>query len=329
MKKEQLITIGTALVICLVGAVFLIVNPFSEKDDDDIEIVEPDVSSTAAKEIKKAIKVLGENKWDKKNYEDIDSKIRNFSKENLINNTEKQSLDEFLNLTYIKTLNKAAKNFFASSRNSSSLSGIYSELKRYGNGKYRANVAEMKNACINFYSLKKVASKINNFDYFYDGGENQINDYFNILDNYGMKPYLSNSPLVKSIIDESKNSLKSKMSVAVIAELNPKIEGYITLQEQKDGITNSFRQELLNLEQNQLLQGKNNVRTFIDKARKDLTSHEEIALQMANVSFNPDPCEMICGKHLYYIDICKRQKAEDTQENIEVQDSVTADTTRY
>lgn len=325
MQKEQLITIGIVLFLGLLGGLYFALDPFSE-DEEIVVIPDPVVSSPAAKEIKETVKTLSKKSWNKTEYQKVDSKIRTSYTNQLISAAEQTSLEEFLNLSYIQTLNKAAKNFFASARNENGLSSIYSELKRYNGTSYRADIIEMKNACGNFYGLKKLKNKIGSFDYFYDGGKSQIENYFNNLDDYGRKKYLTKNPLVNNMINNAKSSLKSKMSSAVIAELRPKIKDYISFQEQTDGVTNAFRQELSELEQNRFLSGDNNVNSFASTARNDLDSHEEVALQMGNVRFNTKSCEEICGRHLYYISVCDGKKGT-TQDNINVQDSTVVDTT--
>jgi hypothetical protein len=327
MKKEQLVTFGI-IVIGIVGLLFFMFNPITseEKDSeqqleevvlDDFEVINP-----TAKAIKAEITTLGEKKWNKTEYADIDSRIRVSLANKLIDNSEHESLANFLNVSNINTLNKAAVNFFSSSRNAGELLSIYNELKRYANiTTYRQYVVTMKNACADFYSLQQLQTRIAGFDYFSGGEENQVTTYFRNLDNFGNKNYLSKSPLVKDIISNSKKKLQSKMSLAVVTELKPKIQNYITLEAQSDGITNNYKQQLSDLENNRFLSNDSYVLSFAQKTRQDLNSHEEVALQMGSLKFNPKSCEEICIKHLYYIQVCKENK----QTNQESQETINRD----
>jgi hypothetical protein len=289
-------------------------NPFDRADDDtEVKVkVEIDdsfnVTNPTAKAIKMEITTLGEKKWSKKGYANIDSKIRVSLPNKLIDNSENESLTNFLNLSYINTLNAATVNFFSSSRNAGELSSIYSELKRYSRTEYKEYITTMKNACSDFYSLKRLQSRIAGFDYFSDGEENQVTTNFRNLDNFGSKSFLSKSPLVKKIISSSKSQLKSKMSNALISDLRPKIEDYIRNKEQTDGQTDTYKRTLNDLEQNQYLRNNNNIASFVRKANDDLASHTQVALRMINLEFNPKTCEDICTRHLYYIEVCKGKR---------------------
>lgn len=313
MQKQQLITLGIVLVLGLIGGIYLIVEP---KDPPGPPPPPIGPFPPKGEEIKNEITIFGNNPWDKSKYEDLISKINTSKTNELIKKEEQISLLEYSEVTYVNTINQAAKTFFKSAQNESKLGEIYKELKRYQNDKYKVNVHEMISTCGKFYVLKKLTNEINSFDYYNNGGENTIANYFNRLDKFKSENYLKNSPLVQAKIKTAKSSLQSKMSTAIISEMRPKIDNYTRLQKFVSETTNDFKKQLMEIEQNSLLNNSNQIKAFVSSANSDLDAHETVDLKMRNLKFNPNSCEDICGRHTYYLDLCTNERAEKNVKSI-------------
>ena len=322
MQKQQILTLGIVLIIGLIGGVYLIIDPDIGGNDTGEGGDGPIVETAEAKKIKDEIISLENKPWNKSKYQDLISRINISYTNALINDDEKRSLSDFLEGTYVETVNQAAKVFFKSARTEDELGSIYRELKQFQNGTYGNKVKEMIGSCRSYYTLKEFIKETSEFDYNYDGGEATVANYFRQFDDFSSKKYFRNSTLVQSKIKSAKGSLRSKLSTILINEMQSKIINYTKFEKFVSETTNDFKNQLTALEQNSLLNNSSKISAFITRANSDLNAHQAVDNKMKNLKFNPNSCEDICGGHLYYLNLCNDERDSENEKNINPTDTL-------
>ena len=336
MDKSTLVVFGAVI---LLGCLIIFGQPIIKSiiggtDDEEPVIPPPDTPSTTvpvddeiappppppppapqARKIYDEITELGKNPWDKLAYFQMDDLIKQQLNADLIKKKEGKTLEKYLNLQYIKTLNKAAKDFFRNSMNAGELGEINEELKRYASTEFAPNIRIMQAAVSHFYQLSGKKNEVRKYiaKDLYD--EAEAERLFNTIKQLSAKDHLAGSPLVAKMKKESHEKLIKNIKDNRIEELIT-VRNYWAYQAYDESTTQRFQRSLEQLRNHKIIGSQSDVTTFVNREISNLEEHKSLdETLLSKARYDERTCAAICGQFQFYVKKCENIRHSANQAN--------------
>lgn len=257
--------------------------------------------------ITKKIDQLEKNNWNQPTFKSIENDIRAKANTGLLTDGEKKQLTKNLDLAYILTLRRAVSQFFTNGKQANGLTSLMkSEARRYKDGAYRDNVADINKAIDNFERLQREEKTILNtapssFT------EPKIESHFKTLENLETQPFLKGSVLVRQMSQSSKDKIREILFRLKSETAGTAISQYVTTAAYHADSTRSYQQLLEGIRNHHRIASLTEAKPFCEEQQRELEAHRDVHERFPNTMKFGDSksCTDLFGKYNHYVKECE------------------------